>query len=259
MNISIASVVMGAAMLASAAGLIPARAQALPPATQTTSAEGAPVVVIVRIPKPWYAPKVIVVGRMHDTMDEYASVPGLLFKAYSLERASKDFGGLYYWHSRASAQAWFTPAWFDNVRRERGAEPKVRTFEAPVTLDNTAGGTQASTDSSSVATLVEIPIPAGVSATRLRAEFDAAVASFQKVPGLLRKHFIISSDGNFGGIYLWKDEASARAWFTAAWHAQVVKTYGQDARIEWFDTPILLPSRDPSNVAAAQALTRPAP
>jgi hypothetical protein len=120
-----------------------------------------------------------------------------------------------------------------------------------VSVDNTAGGTQADSDSRAAGTLVEIPIPPGVNCERLAAEFSADVPTYQQVPGLLRKHFTVSSNGRFGGVYLWKDEASARAWFDQAWHARVIKAYGQDARIEWFDTPILLPSQDAANLSAA--------
>ncbi len=222
------------------------------PAAADAVAEGAgspasPVVVIVRIPKPWYAPKSVVTGKMRDAIPEYAKLPGLAFKAFSFERASGDYGGIYYWRDRASAQAWFNPAWFERVKRERGNDANVRILDAPVSLDNTPGGTTASTDSAAVATLVEITIPKGVTRERLSAELIAAVPQYQEAPGLLRKHFTISDPGTFGGLYLWKDEASAKAWFNNAWHERVTRTYGQDATIEWFDTPILLPTQDGNN------------
>jgi hypothetical protein len=259
MNTSTLKAAIGATVLALAAGVNPAFAQGLPAATPSPSAQAVPVVVIVRVPKPWYAPRTLVLGKMRDTVPQYAKLPGLLFKAYSFERESGDFGGLYHWRDRASAEAWFNPAWFERVRQERGVEALVRLFEAPVSVDNTPGGTPADSDSRAVGTLVEIPIPAGITRERLAAEFQAAVPTYQKVSGLLRKHFTLSPNGSFGGVYLWKDEASARAWFSDAWHARVVKTYGQDAKLEWFDTPILLPTQDGGNRAAALALVVAAP
>ncbi len=254
MNQACSTAPVGVALLALAAGTTLATAQNLPAATASPSAQAVPVVVIVRVPKPWYAPKAVVVGKMRDTVPLYAKLPGLVFKAFSFERDSSDFGGLYFWRDRASAETWFNPAWFERVRKERGVEPQVRMFEAPVSVDNVPGGTPANGDSGTVATLVEIAIPAGVTRERLNAEFQAAVPAYQKVPGLLRKHLTVSPTGSFGGVYLWKDEASARAWFSDAWRARVVKTYGQDAKIEWFDTPILLPTQDAANLAAGQAL-----
>ena len=243
-----ASPSLAARTLAGALALTAGSAMAAEPATPT------PVVVVVRVAKPWYAPRAAIVGKMRDTVPEYSRLPGLIFKAFSFERESSDFGGLYYWRDRAAADAWFNPAWFERVRKERGSEASVRVFDALVSIDNTAGGTLADDDSKAVGTLVEIPILAGVTYERLAGEFKAAVPTYQKIPGLLRKHFTVSKEGTFGGVYLWKDEASARAWFNDAWHARVVKTYGQDAKMEWFDTPILLPTRDAGNVAAVGAL-----
>jgi heme-degrading monooxygenase HmoA len=226
---------------------------------ENDAGKATPVVAIVRVPKPWFAPKMLVVSKMRDTTAEYARLPGLAFKAFSLERESADYGGLYYWRDRASAQAWFNQAWFERVRKERGHDANVRFYDAPVSIDNSPGGTPASLDSATVATLVEIAIPAGISRERLAAEFKAAVPVYQAVPGLLRKHFTVSDAGTFGGVYVWKDEAHAKAWFNQAWHDRVRKTYGQDAKIEWFDTPILLPTQNSDNTLSPTALVVAAP
>jgi heme-degrading monooxygenase HmoA len=205
-------------------------------------------VVIVRVAKPWYAPKAAVVSKMRDTIDQYSNIPGLAFKAFSFERQSGDYGGIYLWKDQSSAQNWFNREWFDRVKRERGSEAFVRTFSAPLAIDNTPGGTPANPDSATVATLVEIPIPASISVDQVVAGFKDAIPTYLGVPGLLRKYFISSDKGTFGGVYLWKDEASANAWFTQAWKDRVAKTYGQPAKIEWFDTPILTPSKDSKNI-----------
>ena len=220
-------------------------AQTAPPA------EPVPVIAIVKVAKPWYAPKVLVVSKMRDTIPQYARLSGLSFKAFSFEQSTGAYGGIYFWQNAGSAQSWFSPAWHARVKQERGSDANVRFLEAPVSIDNTPSGTPAHTDSSAVATVVQIGVPAGVSRERLVAEFLAAVPTYQKVPGLLRKHFTLSAPdaatGTFGGVYLWKDAASAQAWFNEAWHQRVKKTYGQDAVMEWFDTPILLPTQDAAN------------
>ncbi len=214
-----------------------------PPGGTPSNAQA--VVVIVRVPKPWYAPRALVTGKMRDSVPQYARVPDLLFKAFTFEQGSGDFGGVYFWRDKASASAWFSPTWYERVRSERGAEPQVRLLDAPVSVDNTPGGPPASMDSTAVVTLVEIPVPAGLSPERLATGFADAVPTYRKVPGLLRKHFTRSEQGKFGGVYVWKDEAAARAWFTPGWHDRVRQTYGQNASIEWFDAPVLLPSELP--------------
>jgi hypothetical protein len=68
------------------------------------------------------------------------------------------------------------------------------------------------------------------------------------VPGLLRKHFIISVNSKFGGVYLWDRKSSADAWFDDAWHSRVLERYGQHAVVERFAAPILLPSTNYAGV-----------
>ena len=213
-------------------------AQTLPSIPAPTT----PVAVIVKVPKPWYAPRAVVVGKMRDTIPQYENLPGLNYKMFSFARMDGHFGGIYLWQDRASAEAWFNPAWFERVRRERGVEGQVRMFEAPVVLVNpsTAAG---SGEGDAVVALVTIPTPSGVARERLIAEFRAALPVYERVAGLKRKYFIITGDGRFGGIYQWESQVAADAWFNPGWHERVKKTYGASAAIEWFDTPILLPSK----------------
>ncbi|MBX9899675.1 MAG: YdhR family protein [Burkholderiaceae bacterium] len=234
-----------------------------------------PVVAIVRVPKPWYATTALVTKKMQDTIPEYADLPGLIFKAYSFERQSADYGGVYLWSDRQHAEAWFNAAWYERVQRRQGQSSiagqfdapmawfdslwpaqapaekvrveMVRIFDAPVVIDNTPNGVANDNASGTMTALVEIALPSGISRENLVSKFVDAAPSYKAVPGLLRKYFIISETGTFGGIYLWKDEASAQAWFTQSWKDRVLKTYGKPASVEWFDTPILLSSTNPKN------------
>jgi hypothetical protein len=220
-------------------------AAVLPLAAAAASTDPPAAVAIVKIAKPMLAPVALVRSKMRDTAALYDKLPGLDFKAFSLARPDSAFGGIYLWRDLPTAQAWFNADWFERVRKERGVEGEVRYLQAWLSIDNTPGGTPLNVDSSGVATLVQIALPAGVSQVKLLAGFKAAVPTYQKLPGLLRKYFITSGDGalqQFGGVYLWRDEASAQAFFTNVWHERVRSTYGTTASIEWFDTPILLPS-----------------
>jgi Putative mono-oxygenase ydhR len=199
------------------------------------------VVSIVTVPKPWYAPRALVISKMRDTQSQYETLAGLQYKIYTFRQTDSQFGGIYLWNDSASAQAWFNPAWFERVRQERGVEGVVRYVDAPVVLDNKKTPNQAG----QVATFVTIPIPAGVTREKLVDEFNAAVPTYQRITGLLRKYFIVTPDGQFGGIYLWDSQANADQWFSPAWHQRVRDTYGKAAALEWFDAPILLPSKNP--------------
>jgi heme-degrading monooxygenase HmoA len=197
------------------------------------------IVAIVKVPKPWYAPKSLVVSRMQATAAQYEQVSGLNYKVFTLTQADGQFGGIYLWKDRAVAQNWFSPAWHERVVKERGHAADVRMFQAPVVVTNAP----ATPGASHVSTLVTVTKPVQVSMERLIAEFTAAAPIYQNVPGLLRKYFIITDDGKFGGVYLWDTQTSAQQWFNPAWHQRVRKTYGVDANIEWFDAPFAIASK----------------
>ncbi len=216
---------------------------------RTTDTAGRdPVVVVVRIPKPRFAPQWLVRRKMRATTDLYGAVPGLTFKAYTFEQGSGDYGGAYSWADRQAAATWFDDAWFERVRRERGSEPSVRTFASLRSIDNVPGGSRAADGAGNVVTLVQIPLPDWGTDELLLQGIDAAEPTYRQVPGLLRKHFISSDHGTFGGVYLWRNQAAATAWFDAAWRERVRKRFGAEGAIEWFDAPILLPSRLPAVV-----------
>jgi heme-degrading monooxygenase HmoA len=222
---------------------VAALSQGVPTATPLGAAAA-----VVRVPTPWYAPRSLVTSRMRDTTAQYAALPGLAYKAFSLGRTDRSFGGLYLWQSLAAARAWFSPEWFARVERERGSKADVRFFEVSHVLDNTPGGTPAAPDSHGVGTVVSVPAPAQVPHERVIEQMGQSIAPYRAVPGLMRKYFTYqSSDHSFGGIYLWRDLASARDWFNDAWHARVKAQYAAEARIEWYDTPILLPTTEARN------------
>lgn len=200
-----------------------------------------PVLAIVKVPKPWYAPRFVITGKMRDTMPMYAALPGLDFKAYSFAQADGAFGGLYLWKDTASARAWFSPAWFDRVLRERGVVAQVRFLEVVAAVDAVPGGTPADPDSPSVATLTF-----DASAAE---PLDAVVAADRRVPGLLRRYHVRDDSGRAGIFSLWRDAAAARQQLDASARGSA----------EWFDTPVLLPNTLRANWPRLPGLGDPQP
>jgi hypothetical protein len=72
------------------------------------------------------------------TAPKYRGVPGLLRKTYLLSEDGRTAGGVYFWKSRAEAEAMYTESWRDFVRGKYGTDPVVTFFESPVTVDNVA-------------------------------------------------------------------------------------------------------------------------
>lgn len=88
-----------------------------------------------------------------------------------------------------------------------------------------------------VTTIVMVKTPPGISREQIEAGFKQAVPLYQGIPGLVRKYFIVNGDC-FGGMYLWKDRASAEAWYTDAWRAKAKATYGTEPQLIYFDSPL---------------------
>jgi hypothetical protein len=207
------------------------------------------VVVVVEVPRPWYAPDFLIVRKMRDAVPNYRSIPGLRYKAFTLAKPSGDFGGIYLWRDRASADAWFNVAWYKRVRDERGVEAKVRMFQAAAVFERKEQAARAEREGDAVATLVSIPN------TIDRAAWAAQSPQERAAPGLLRLYEILMPEGGVGRVYLWRDNAAAERWLDTAWRARMRTLTQRDARIEWFDAPILMPAASP---AAKNAATAPA-
>jgi hypothetical protein len=55
--------------------------------------------------------------------------------------------------------------------------------------------------------------------------------------GLIRKDYLNGEAGT-GGVYLWKDRASAEAWFTEERVAELTKRFGARPHLTWYDTHV---------------------
>ncbi len=219
------------AAMATAAVAIGAAAHAQPVGGDGFAA-GSAVAVIVKVPRPWYAPRFVITGKMRDTIPQYQALPGLAFKAYSFAQADGAFGGVYLWKDLASARAWFAPAWFERVQRDRGVRGEVRFFEVAAAIDTTPGGTPVDADSPSVTTLALGPLPAGTDRATWARQAAPALEQARQLPGLLRRYAVATDDGRIGHVSLWRDADHARRGLVDA----------AGLAVEWFDTPILLPS-----------------
>ena len=106
----------------------------------------------------------------------------------------------------------------------------VTRFDAPVVIDNA----QAITGHEGVY-LVLSPLPWFRPRGLVERRMVARAPEYLGLPGLARKYFVLASEARVGGLYLWRDEASARAYFDDAWRARVVERYGRAPEITRFD------------------------
>lgn len=88
-----------------------------------------------------------------------------------------------------------------------------------------------------VLTIVKVKAPAAVTGELIRQRFVKAIPTYQAIDGLEFKAFSLQKVGDgyeFGGIYLWKNKASAEKWFSPQWFERVKTTYGVDGDLAYY-------------------------
>jgi hypothetical protein len=113
---------------------------------------------------------------------------------------------------------------------ERVAHATVERFDVPVWIDN---GHDTPADQQEVA-FVSLPLPFFHPRGIVESRIVDRVPEYQSIPALDRKYFVLMEPARVGGIYLWRDEASARAYYDDKWHEGVTKKYGADAELRFF-------------------------
>lgn len=98
------------------------------------------IVAVVQIPMPMRS-RVAAIEAQTKSAPTFRGLAsrGLLRKDYLNGEAGG--GGVYYWTSRAAAEAWYTPEWRAKAKETFGAEPVITYYETYVTVDNVAGET----------------------------------------------------------------------------------------------------------------------
>lgn len=94
-----------------------------------------------------------------------------------------------------------------------------------------------------VTTLVVVKTPPGITRAMIEQGFTKSVPLYDKIPGLIRKYFTVNDIG-FGGMYLWKNRASAEAWYSMAWREQCKARYGTECQLTYFDSPLQIDGKN---------------
>jgi hypothetical protein len=84
-------------------------------------------------------------------------------------------------------------------------------------------------------------LPKPITRDEARRIFLSTAPKYQGVPGLVRKYYVLSQDGNsVGGIYLWNSRAEADAMYTESWRAFVREKYGTDPALTYLNSPVVV-------------------
>ena len=188
-----------------------------PPAPLVLGPPTKQVVVVVRIPAPWYAPGFIIRRRFREAVPQYQALSGLRRKYFTLTD-DRLFGGIYLWDDRASADAFFTDAWHASIRRKYGVPGLVDVFDAPFVVEGTCG---VSTDA--VAALLFVAPN----------DLERLMVGLHPAPGLVRTYLLRQGKDRTAAVTLWTNRAAAEAFLTAAW-----RNAAQVEALTWFAAPI---------------------
>jgi hypothetical protein len=84
-------------------------------------------------------------------------------------------------------------------------------------------------------------LPAPITRDEAQRIFLSTAPKYQGVPGLVRKYYVLSQDGDsVGGIYLWNSRAEADALYTENWRTFVRDKYGTEPSLTYLDCPVVV-------------------
>jgi hypothetical protein len=91
--------------------------------------------------------------------------------------------------------------------------------------------------------IVRVARPWYAPAALVRSRFHDAVPEYEGYKPLDSKFFILTDDGRFGGIYLWRSRADADAFYSEAWRRGIRERRGADADLLLFQVRTVLEGR----------------
>lgn len=87
-----------------------------------------------------------------------------------------------------------------------------------------------------IITITKVKTPWFLFSFMLKKAFIRSIPEYSSKEGLIFKYYHITEGGKtFGGIYLWKDKASAERLFNEAWYAQVRNRLKTEGEVVYYD------------------------
>jgi Putative mono-oxygenase ydhR len=91
-----------------------------------------------------------------------------------------------------------------------------------------------------ITAIVLYDLPPSIGLEECRAHFTKIAPDFLKAKGFLRKQFICRKEGGVaGGVYMWESQADAEAFYSGPWREGIRARYGNDPKIQYFETVAL--------------------
>jgi hypothetical protein len=94
--------------------------------------------------------------------------------------------------------------------------------------------------------LVLFKSPPGMDRAAVLEDAKHTIPRWRANADLLRKHYILSEDGEGGGVYIWPSKEAAQQGHDAAWRESVRKRTGAEPIIRYFDLLMVLDNENAS-------------
>ena len=98
-------------------------------------------IVTFKLPKRWSVAEAAAV--IKSTAPKYLGKAGLRRKHYYVTEDGDRAGGIYFWESKAAAEACYTQEWRAMVTDKYGAAPEILYAAVPVSVDNVSNRIEA--------------------------------------------------------------------------------------------------------------------
>ena len=193
-----------------------------------TARASEPVVAVVTVEAPWWAPDLLIRQRFASAIPRYAEAPGLLRKYFILSEDGR-LGGVYLWRDRAAAEAFYDEAWHRDIE-ERYGEPAVLTLLAS-SLQLEGEATPPSDAAEETRTDYVVLVARAKHAPR---DLAARVARDRRSAGLLRVYYAPHAEVATA-VYLFADARAAKAF-----SQQAQRSMPGSTSIDRFAAPVVL-------------------
>jgi hypothetical protein len=92
-----------------------------------------------------------------------------------------------------------------------------------------------------ITVLVQFKLTQTISHNQARELFSSTADKYRDIPGLIRKYYILSSDGKTaGGVYLWKSQDEAELFYTDEWQQFISDKYSALPTLDYFYSPVIV-------------------
>jgi heme-degrading monooxygenase HmoA len=109
------------------------------------------------------------------------------------------------------------------------------TSESKKVLNKKLPFVQIDTTSAKILTITKVKKPWYAWRSLVAKKMKQSIPEYQAINGLLEKFYSFTDNNKlFGGIYQWKSEADAKAWFNQAWFDRTEKLYGIKGTVEYY-------------------------